>query len=186
MTTARSIEELDGIRVPTQEEIARIGRYMRCYYQDNDRLTRILMPAFLVLGLLLVCGVLLGVAKATSQRLAFLLLGLILLGVGISGMVHLRTLEARIRPFEQGAFHVVNGSVGEISPNLRYPGIQNVRFVSAGGIALDGYYEARQEELQLGTPLLLVFIKKDEWRFGDFQWVFTPFMLTEEGIKKHR
>lgn len=45
----------------------------------------------------------------------------------------------------------------------------------------------RKEGLYIGCPAILVYVPKQELcGISDFTWVFTPFMLTEEGAKKHK
>lgn len=71
-----------------------------------------------------------------------------------------------IQVFQNGQFQVLEGNVTEIFANMEYPGCCNVR----------------QEELQVGTPLLLAYADENVVK-GGISRAFTPYMMTEEGLR---
>lgn len=69
----------------------------------------------------------------------------------------------------------------ESSMHPDYPGVSNIRFQSWKGENAVGWYRVRQEGLQIGTPLLLVYVDKSVINRGICR-TFTPYMLSDEGL----
>ena len=87
-----------------------------------------------------------------------------------------------IQVFQNGQFQILEGNVAEIFANMEYPGCCNVRFQSAKGETLKMLCTVRQEELQVGTPLLLAYADENVVK-GGISRAFTPYMMTEEGLR---
>ena len=175
------IDEMTGFRRPSEEERAGVSRHMRYYYNTTTKQTRIIGIILAVLGALLIIG---GIAGRN-------VIGAVLGAAAIAGAVMaFRTLSAYRKEtdrFERGDFRVLDGKVSkrELCPDI--PGVSSVEFTSLTGQVADGMFEVRQEGLEIGTPLLLVYVSGEERKEGGkFTWAFTPFMLTEEGARKHR
>lgn len=103
----------------------------------------------------------------------------------ISAFGTLRTKKKylnNIQVFQNGQFQVLEGNVTEIFANMEYPGCCNVRFQSAKGEILKMLCTVRQEELQVGTPLLLAYADENVVK-GGISRAFTPYMMTKEGSR---
>lgn len=93
-------------------------------------------------------------------------------------------LQTKIQAFKNGEFRVLNGTATEISANMEYPGCCNVRFRSEQGELMKLMCTVRVEGLQEGTPLLLAYAD-DTVVKGGISRTFTPYMLTEDGLKHY-
>ena len=179
----RSASELTGLRFPTEEEKAAVAEAVSAGLSANIRLTKamgILLPA---VGLLLAAGAVSGTVQGTAARAVLFILAVIGIAAGLSAFAHVRRMRAQIGAFCDGQFRVADGRVGRIEVNPEMPGISNASFVTGRDEELAGLYRVRQEGLEEGTPLLLV---RWEERGREETRAFTPFMLTGEGIRRHR
>ncbi len=177
----KRINEATGFRSPTQSEINGVSKHMKAYYQANSKISEIAGIILATLGLLLING------SGDGNSFLTLILGGGSLAGAVMALYNTFTNKQKAVRFEKGEFYVLEGTVTNIQMAPEMPGVSSVEFTSNWGQTLDGRFEVRHEELQIGTPLLLVYIPKKEGKItGDFQWAFTPFMLTEEGIRRHR
>ena len=175
------MDRITGFRSPTQSEINSVSKYMKAYYRTNSKISGIAGIILATLGLLLVNG-----SRGGNSFLPLILGGCSLAGAFMA-LYNTFTNRKEAARFAKGEFHVLDGKVTDIQMTPEIPGVNIVKFTSNRGQTLDGWFEVRREGLRIGTPLLLVYIPKEEERkTGDFQWAFTPFMLTEEGIRRHR
>ena len=95
-----------------------------------------------------------------------------------------KTMRVILQGFQDVRFRVLDGTVSAIQLNPTTPGAWNVRFTSLYGQTCDRWFLAREEGLEMGSPLLLVTVDWDAVK-KDITRVFTPFMMTEEGSRKH-
>lgn len=93
-----------------------------------------------------------------------------------------KTSQKEIMIFEDGSFKVLDGYISKTSPNLETNGCVNVWFES--DTYSNGWYKVRIENVEIGTKAILV--KPDVQLTKRLQcYVFTPFMLSDEGVKLH-
>ncbi|MCD7744961.1 MAG: hypothetical protein LUI13_06745 [Lachnospiraceae bacterium] len=167
---------LDGVRKPTQDEIYKITRYYEHLYRNGERSLRPLIVVFAALGLICICGY-------TVSGTASVVIGIIFLAIAVGLIKGQMDGNPELNVFRSGDFIVIPGSVCEIKTDTTgMLGVSVVKFMSHGGKKLNGEFEARRTELQVGTPLLLIHVDEDKIKHG-LTRVFTPFMLTEEGLK---
>ncbi|MCD7884793.1 MAG: hypothetical protein LUI87_13980 [Lachnospiraceae bacterium] len=170
------LSEFDGIRRPTPDETYKITRYYEHLYGRNGRTNRILGKVFIVLGFVFICGYM--VSGAAS-----IVFGVIFFAIAFGFIKGKNEAKADLNVFRSGDFIVIPGSVCEIKTDTTgMLGVSVVRFISHGGKKLDAQFEVRRTQLQMGTPLLLIHVDEDKIRHG-LTRVFTPFMLTEEGLE---
>ena len=180
MQKTKESNKMKGFRPPSEEEIRCISRHMQAYYCENGRQTKVIGMVLAVTGMLLMAGGL------SSRSLPAIVTGVVFFAVAASAFLSAEKNEKGAARFGGGAFRVLDGSVSRIQMCPELPGISSVEFTSDAGQVYEGWFEVRNEDLKIGTPLLLVYIPGKEMMGGKFLWAFTPFMLTEEGAKKHR
>lgn len=175
------IEQMSGFRIPTKEETTDVSRHMHAYYRSLKRKT-------IASGIVLtVMGVLLLIGGISAHNMLGFGLGITAAAGAVCAFYYSLTVMSELLVFEKGEFYVMDGNVSRIEVCPDTPGMSSVEFTSVFGQTADGVFEARQEGLEMGTPILLVYVPKEKVSgLKAFTWVFTPFMLTEEGAKKHR
>jgi len=167
---------LDGIRRPTPDEVYKITRYYEHLYGKNIRRNKTLSTVFIVLGLFCMCGY-------TVSGVVSIVVGVIFFAIAFGFIKGKNEAKAKLNVFRSGDFTVIPGSVCEIKTDTTgMLGVSVVRFISHGGKKPDAQFEVRRTQLQVGTPLLLIHVDEDKIRHG-LTRVFTPFMLTEEGLE---
>ncbi len=167
---------LDGIRAPTPEEVRRITRYYEHLYRENDKSLRVLNTVFFVLGFICAWGY-------TVNGASSLVVAAIFLAMGFGMLRARRKSDADLEIFRRGDFIVIPGRVcGIWVETTGLLGVSDVEFISEGGRRLDARFHARRTQLQMGTPLLLMHVDEKTLKHGMTR-VFTPFMLSEEGLK---
>ncbi|MCD7893378.1 MAG: hypothetical protein LUG60_06710 [Erysipelotrichaceae bacterium] len=171
-----NINNLDGIRRPTLDEINKITRYYEHLYQTNDRTHKTLIVVFSVLGIV-------SMFAYTTSGLGAIVVGIIFLTIAFQLIRGVFEAEAHLNVFRSGDFIVIPGSVYKIMTDTTdLPGVSDVWFMSLGGKKLNLEFQVRRTDLQIGTPLLLIHVDEDKIKHG-LTRVFTPFMLSEEGLK---
>lgn len=93
-----------------------------------------------------------------------------------------KTAKTECGIYNKGLFKVIDGVISKTSPNLETNGCVDVWFDS--DTYSNGWYKVRLEKVEIGTPV--IFVRPDVQLTKRIQcYVFTPFMLTEEGAKLH-
>lgn len=178
--TVRDMSMMSGKRPPTKQEISDVSRHMRAHYRMLDMIYKgSTIFLFLVGGVVFTGGM-------VEKEPAMWIPGIALFAVSIyiAGMVPKSRKECAV--FENGRFYVIDGTITSRRVS-DMPGSSDVEFTSRDGQTFNGRFEVRKEGLYIGCPAILVYVPKQELcGIGDFTWVFTPFMLTEEGAKKHK
>lgn len=177
MKNYKRIEELNGFRKPNEQEKDFIGRYFEKIFQYDKKVSMGLAVILWVAGgfalvSIMVCGITAAIISMGFFIAAFL------------ATKHMRDNEKKIQAFKNGEFRVLDGTATEISTNMEYPGCCNVRFCSKHGELLKLMCTVRVEGLQEGTPLLLAYADDTVVKGGIFR-AFTPYMLTEDGLKHY-
>lgn len=176
----KNIGAMKEKRPPTKQEISDVSRHMRAHYRMLDMIYKGSTIFMLLMGAVIFTG---GVIE---KKHAMWITGLILLAVSIliTRMIPKSRKECAV--FENGRFYVIDGTITSRRVS-DMPGSSDVEFTSRDGQTFDGRFEVRKEGLYIGCPAILVYVPKQELcGISDFTWVFTPFMLTEEGAKKHK
>jgi hypothetical protein len=93
-----------------------------------------------------------------------------------------KTMQERILLFENRKYRVMDGTVKRIQANPDTPGVCNVWFISSCGQECAHWRKVRQENVEMGSPLLLLSVDSGMTK-RQIVWAFTPFMLTEEGSR---
>ncbi|MCD7883654.1 MAG: hypothetical protein LUI87_08125 [Lachnospiraceae bacterium] len=167
---------LDGVRKPTQDEIYKITRYYEHLYRNGERTLRPLIVVFVALGLICIYGY-------TVSGTASVVIGIIFLAIAVGLIKGQMDGPSELNVFRSGDFIVIPGSVYEIiTDSTGMLGVDDVKFMSRSGIKLDVEFRVRLTQLKVGTPLLLIHVDEDKIKHG-LTRVFTPFMLSEEGLK---
>jgi hypothetical protein len=166
-----------GLRSPSEYEQRKISAYIQAEFSQKIRFRKGFSVAFLVLGLILLCGI-------QESRFAGALLGIGCLAAAVCTLLGIPRLRRIIHTFAEGDFQVLDCVVLDIQPNPNEPGASNVQCGVPGSKPIPGLFRARKEELKTGMQILYITaeIRGDK---KPMERVFTPFMLTEEGIQKH-
>lgn len=171
----KKIEKLTGFRRPDEHEKEWIGRYFEKIFQGNIKVYKGISSILCVVGIF-------SMSAYSVGGIVALVIGIAAFALAFVTIWKKKGYQENIRAFKNGQFQVLEGNVAEIFANMEYPGCCNVRFQSARGETLKMLCTVRQEELQIGTPLLLVYADESVIK-GGISRTFTPYMLTEEGMK---
>lgn len=177
MKNYKRIEELNGFREPNEQEKDFIGRYFEKIFRYNKKVSVGLAVILWVAGGFALVSVMVRGIPAAIISMGFFI-------AAFFTTKHMRDNEKMIQAFKNGEFRVLNGTATEISANMEYPGCCNVRFRSEQGELMKLMCTVRVEGLQEGTPLLLAYAD-DTVVKGGISRTFTPYMLTEDGLKHY-
>lgn len=177
MKNYKRIEELNGFREPNEQEKDFIGRYFEKIFRYNKKVSVGLAVILWVAGGFALVSVMVRGIPAAIISMGFFI-------AAFFTIKHMRDNEKKIQAFKNGEFRVLNGTATEISANMEYPGCCNVRFRSEQGELMKLMCTVRVEGLQEGTPLLLAYAD-DTVVKGGISRTFTPYMLTEDGLKHY-
>lgn len=174
MMNMKKIEELTGFRNPNDQEKDRISRYFQNVFQKNIKTCQTASAVLCVVGVLCM-------TSYDSMGIMSIIIGLLAFAAAFSAIWTKKGNQQKIEIFKNGRFQVLEGKVMESSMHPDYPGVFNIRFQSWKGENAVGWYRVRQEELQIGTPLLLVYVDKSVIN-REICRTFTPYMLSDEGL----
>ena len=152
---------------------------MRARYSFLDTVFKAVGAAMVLIGMTVLTG---GIIERTAVGV---LVGLAFAAAGAITIGQVPKNRKQLSLFEEGRFHVIDGSITDrrVSDS---PGCSSTEFTSVSGQTYGGLFDVRKEGLYIGCPAILVYIPRQEFGgTGNFNRVFTPFMLTEEGAKKH-
>jgi hypothetical protein len=170
-------EALVGLRRPTARECERITQHIRTEYSSKIRFRGRVGSALCIAGLIFMCS-------TTADCLTGIFLGIVCFVAAFFSVYGKNRLKRIIKNFEAGNFRVLDAVVLEITANPSTPGVSNVRCGDRNGHQIPGLFRARQEDLAVGANILYV-CGTFEGEKRPMERVFTPYMLTDEGIKKH-
>lgn len=172
----KKIEELTGFRKPNEYEKEWIGRYFEKVFQGKIKVYKGISSILCVVGVFSMS------AYSVGGIMAFVI-GIVAFALVFDTIWKKKEYQENIRALKNGQFQVMEGNVAEIFADTEYPGCCNARFQSLRGETLKMLCTVRQEELQIGTPLLLAYADESVIK-GGISRAFTPCMLTEEGMKR--
>jgi hypothetical protein len=167
-------EAIMGLRRPTARECERVTQHIQTEYASKIRFRGRIASALCVAGLVFMGG----------AGLAGIFVGIVCFVAAFFSVYGKNQLKRIIKNFETGNFYVLDAVVLEITANPDNPGISNVRCGDRNGNQIPGLFRARQEGLAVGANILYV-RGIFEGEKHPLERVFTPYMLTDEGIKKH-
>ena len=171
----KKINELTGFRDPNACEKEFIGQYFEKIFQHQIKTCKGLRIILCVIGIFCV-------SACSVRGFLALVIGIIAFILAFGTFRTKKEYLNNIQVFKNGQFQVLEGNVTEIFANMEYPGCCNVCFQSAKGETLKTLCTVRQEELQVGTPLLLAYADESVVK-GGISRAFTPYMMTEEELK---
>ena len=177
MKNYKRIEELNGFRKPNEQEKDFIGRYFEKIFQYNKKVSVGLAIILWVAGGFALVSIIVRGISAAVISVGFLIAAFLT-------TKHMKDNEKKIQAFKNGEFRVLEGTATGISANMDYPGCCNVRFRSRQGELMKSMCTVRVKGLQEGTPLLLAYAD-DTVVKGGISRAFTPYMLTEDGLKHY-
>lgn len=166
------IKNMAGLRRPEEQERQAISCYFEKYFSDSQKMQKKMAVLLCVFGVL----------SMSSFKATGLIVGAVLFALVYSIYSNVRSYRGKIAAFQKGEFWVLEGKVTEFSIHPDYPGVFNARFQSLLGEDAPGWFRVRQEGVQIGTPLLLMYAEKDVMK-KDIYRTFTPHVLTEDGLK---
>lgn len=176
--------KLPELRAPTPKEKELISKHIKTYYKSNKKYGKILNIIYLIFGIVFILNGLLNQGSSNDIMFSLVLVVIFILGE-ILIKRSINNQDKKIHIFDTSDFQVADGTATDITTNAEYPGVDNVRFCDKHGEIYPSIYRVRQEELETGTPLLFLYINKEKSPTGrEFTRVFTPYMLTDEGIEK--
>lgn len=171
----KKIEELSGFRKPNEQERKSISCYFQNVFQGTIRTCKNVSTILCVIGVL-------AMGSYGINGVVGIGIGLLAFAAAFAAIWTKKKYEGNIQILKNGQFQVLEGKVIEMSTNTEYPGVANVRFQSVQGEVMEMLCTVRMENLQIGTPLLLAYVDKSTIK-GGISRAFTPYMLTEEGMK---
>lgn len=166
--------EMLGKRCPTRDELSKIIRYMEYYYIARKKTCKIFCAVMCLLGVVMLSS------YNRGEIFTIIVGGLCFFGAFMA-FKYINQITEELNVIRNGDFQVVEGFVGKIGTDSTTPGVSNVVFISKEQQQWDGWFSARHENLCLGLPLLMMYVEPNKIKGGICR-VFTPYMLTEEGM----
>lgn len=164
-------------RKPTIQETEIIVKYIRRYNASKIKICKFLSVVFTVIGLTLMGSIGIDIGETT---IVTVFLGLICFLLVFLLTKYKNKCSNETDGFVAGEFLFMNGTVSKIETNIDTPGCINVFFTSTGCDEFDGWYRIRQENVEVGSKLLLLVPNSDRTN-GFSPHVFSEFMFTDEG-----
>lgn len=175
MTTKKKVKDLKGFREPTEKEGNAIEEFFTAYFQRAIKTCRRLSSITSALGIIFM-------ALYATTGILSIIVGLLLFVATFWTIWKKKGFQENIGVFKRKNYRVLDGSVYERSVH-ETPGTELVKFVSQYGEKLKETHIVNSRDLEIGTRLLLVYVGPDQMK-GGFSYAFTPYMLTEEGMRK--
>lgn len=176
----KNIKCVSGFRDPTDEEAEGIARFTGAKYDHDIKITqRTAVCLFAAAIVFFLCAVLDDEYQFVS---VFLALGSALMGaVSLSSI---KVIQKKKQAFENRQYEVASGTVWDIQANPDKVGCCNVMFRDENGTIYTHWMVVRGEGVEDGSPMLLVRADPSVME-GEYNFAFTPFMLTPKGAKLH-
>lgn len=169
--------DITAVRNPTNKEIEQISKYVCIYFSKRARFALPFAVILAVIGLISASSIISGIST-TSVLTA--VIGLCCVAVSAKMISDKKHFTAVTKTFASGNFLVIDGRVTKIESNPDMAGCANVRFASHNGTESKNWYRVRKEHLAVGIPLIVT-VYYDS-RQKPFEFAFTEYMLTEEGL----
>lgn len=176
MKTVNSFNELP-FRKPVGCEVMCISRWFDAY--NKSRISfRSKLSWILSVGGICMCGM---ISTSYPDSALFLMVLAAVLFISaffcVKSKNDIKQVDLNI---SQGKFLVISGRVAEICSGGKADCV-SVRFLSDGHLSDLGWFRVRYENVSIGTPLLLVYMKKSKVKETVCR-AFTPFMMSDYGI----
>ena len=171
----KKIENLTGFRNPSEMEIQWVSRYFHEYYKKGIKVSKRISSLLCVVGIMFFSSYL-------SLGIPGLILGTVFFALSARLIWEKKKYQQWERLYKDGKFRVLDGAISDVSTDTTTVNQDSVKFVSKWGQYLDIWFGVRTKDLRVGTELLLVYVDSSEIKGGSAH-VFTPDMLTEEGIR---
>ena len=174
------VEDLSGLRKPTEIELKLISLYMSNLKGHKRPIVAVISDVLLVLcGAVLILAILslINIGLNISPSYIFLVAFLCLLGSIATTIISMKTTP-KIKYYLNGDFKVCDGFISKIEDCVENNNIKvcKVIFSSMNDDILDEKFDVVNEEIELGSHLLIV--------VSDTYKVFTDYMLSQKGRKK--
>ncbi len=168
-----------GFRHPTEYEIQRVSACIELSNNKSIRRNKRLKIFFMAMGIFMVTT-----SGTQDYPLVIISIGIVCLLLGLLCVFNRKTLIMENNAVKKGNFYVRDGYISKLEANATTTGCLNAVFTSVEGTFTDRYYRVRTEQVTEGTPAILVHIYYDPAKAAH-KYLFTPFMLTDEGIRLH-
>lgn len=177
MTVISNTEQLRGLRAPSGEEHERLTLSFQYQYKTLSRTCNRFSSGFAVLGALLM-------GSYSSGGVFAVLFGLLCFCIVFALILSKKKEKMILERISAGTFQVLEGTVQEYRNDIRTPYSYSVRFLSQYDQLLEEWHHIRYEGVADDSPLLLVYVRNSPIRRVN-TWLFTPYMLSDEGLQKH-
>lgn len=171
--------DLSKFRKPTQYEVEQIAKSFGNYYSFNVKMGKYSSTIFAVIGAIMLMNV--GNGNLGTRIISCVCSGICFLLMYKMIKSKNDTVE-ELKEYQQGQFWVLEGYAERVERSSDMPGCFNVWFVSDDNTYHSPCHSVRMENMQKGSKLLLVQPNSAGIKTG-FAYVFSEFMLTDEGVK---
>lgn len=165
-------------RSPNSYELKQISKYFEIYYMAHIKIVKALSRIFCVLGLIFLGAI----GFNTERSMISIILGILCFIIVFLCIKTKNNYVNIISEFNNGKYVVMDGIITKMERNPDNMKCVNVWFTSNNGSYNDGWYKIREEFASVGSDIILVYLNSGSSR-KPIKMAFTPFMLTDEGIK---
>ena len=167
------------LRRPNSYELERLKVFYQRYNNSRMRLCNILSSILSVLGVIFLASF----GSIPDNTYLFFVVCALLCFAGVFYCVKSKKdIKRENNVYLSGQFAVVDGRVYDLDEKNIMPGYSNIRFITNDGKLLNGWFRVRKESLDKSTPLIFVLDCSNGIKYYS-PCVFTPFMLSYEGIR---
>ena len=170
------VEEMRGYRSPTEAESSSVSKWFKKYYGTRNKLALVGGILLCFFGLMVIC-------TNPFNRWASIIVGLGMMYLGLRSFISRMKTTARVKQYENREFQVLDGIISKVEGGGKIQGFLTVHFCSDAGEEA-GIYNVNVETVSEGLPAILVYLPSDTKKYAS-SFVFTQWMLTDEGIKQH-
>lgn len=167
-----------GFRYPTSGEMNQISQWFEVYYNALIKLAKTLRRIFCVVGLFF-CGSLGFNSEVSITSIVVAIVCFVIVLYCIKAKNNYTNI---ISEFKSGRFVVMEGIISKMETNPEYMNCVNVRITSVNSSCSEEWYRVRKEFVSIGSSIILVCSNSNNIK-KTIKMAFTPFMLTDEGIK---
>ena len=171
--------ESAGFRYPTEYEIQQISACIELSNSKSIRRNKRLYIFFMVMGVSMITT-----SGTQDSPLVIVAIGFVFLALAMLCICNKKTMTMETDAVKKGSFCVRDGYISKLGANRTTTGCLNAVFISVDGTFKDGEYRVRCEQVAEGTCAILVHVYFNPQK-PPHRYLFTPFMLTDEGIRLH-
>ena len=175
----KEVIDLSKFRKPTQYEVEQISKSFGNYYSFNVKMGKCASTILAVIGAI----ILMNVGNGNfGTRLVSCVCSVICFLMTYKMIKSKNDAVEKLKEYQQGHFWVLEGYAERVERSSDMPGCFDVWFVSDDNSYHSPCHSVRMENMQKGSRLLLVQPNSAGEKAGD-TYVFSEFMLTNEGVK---